>query len=269
MAYGNMQIQRMPAAQVPQQNLAQQMPNMGGMAGAAMRQQGFGQQNRMSTMYGQQAQRQSGNPMMDRFRNQLRPGGMQGAGGQQGFPGQPPQQQAQAPWSFNQSNPWDPANFPGAQGGEQGLQRWLLQQAGQQGAFSGDYSQLLQPFRDAYQSDYGSGVRRSQLAGASGSMDPSQVAMMSRLGQSNAAGESSRAMSAAILQLLQGRQNMNENLLSSFVNHGNQWASADQQGLLNRLQQGEAQRGQGGGLGSLLGRGLGMGIGALTGGAIR
>ena len=44
---------------------------------------------------------------------------------------------------------------------------------------------------------------------------------------------------------LQGRQNMNENLLSSFVNHGNQWASADQQGLLNRLQQGEAQRGQG------------------------
>ena len=80
MAYGNMQIQRMPAAQVPQQNLAQQMPNMGGMAGAAMRQQGFGQQNRMSTMYGQQAQRQSANPMMDRFRNQLRPGGMQGAG---------------------------------------------------------------------------------------------------------------------------------------------------------------------------------------------
>ena len=262
MAYGNMQIQRMPAAQVPQQNLAQQMPNMGGMAGAAMRPQGFGQQNRMSTMYGQQAQRQSGNPMLDRMMGQL------------GRPGQAPSPrpsgpQAPAPWSFDNSNPWASGNYPGAQGGEQGLQRWLLQQAGQQGAFSGDYSQLLQPFRDAYQSDYGSGVRRSQLAGASGSMDPSQVAMMSRLGQSNAAGDSSRAMSAAILQLLQGRQNMNEGLLSSFVNHGNQWASADQQGLLNRLQQGEAQRGQGGGLGSLLGRGLGMGIGALTGGAIR
>lgn len=255
MAYGNMQIQRMPAAQVPQyqQPLAQAARSMAPTP--------------YTSPFNRAGQRQGQTPYWQRAGQQ-----MQGRA-PQGIPGAPAPQgggsQAPAPWSFNQSNPWDPANFPGAQGGEQGLQRWLLQQAGQQGAFSGDYSQLLQPFRDAYQSDYGSGVRRSQLAGASGSMDPSQVAMLSRLGQSNAAGDSSRAMSQAILQLLQGRQNMNENLLSSFVNHGNQWASADQQGLLNRLQQGEAQRGQGGGLGSLLGRGVGMGIGALTGGAFR
>lgn len=259
MAYGSMTIQRMPAAQVPQQYQQPPVVQQAGMQRPMARPQTFGQQQGAGSPYWQRAGQTMGRT--------IGPGQMGAPRAPQAPAGQP-QQQGQW-WDFQGRDPWSSGNFGPGQTQQEGLLNYLLKQAGSQGAFSGDYSQLLDPFKAAYQSDYGSGVRRAQLAGASGSMDPSQVAMLSRLGQSNAAGDSSRAMSQALLQLLQGRQNLNEGLLNSAIGFGQNWSQANQNALLQRIGQGEAQRNQQGGIGGVLGQAAGMGLGHLTGGLLR
>lgn len=251
-------INRMQQPQVPQYN--GMTNNTYQNEGANTQNYGQGWNMGMGQAAGRQAAPSAANPAALNYWRNLLPNH-----------GAPPTQQGSGPpanpnqwWNFNGSDPWSNNNFM-SNTWQEGLLNHLLQQYGKDGAFSTDYTKLLEPFHEAYQSDYGNNMRRSQLAGASGTMDPSQVALMSRMGQSSAASDASRALSQARLQLMQGSQDRANGLLNSAINWGKDWSMNKQQGDIQRTNANDA-RGGGGGFGGWIGNVLGGGLGSFAGG---